>query len=787
MQPTDYPHLNNGTNRSPASLNNNNQGITNQESHSSRASTIIPIEPQPLVAMDLLNRSATQPAFKTLYDEYSHLISDVLFNCNLPSILTLRLVSKAFWLASIKNTDTGYNPLLHNAAISFQHDQLHPDINSSIFEKYAFCNNNQMEINVTITLAELLNPSSTLQSLPEDRLKLTLRLTNGNQLNQAQTLFLNQPNTKFINKIKTLDLTPLYLKNNATNSINLLFIAISQNLAFFSSFTRLLIGKIDGIILQPSKAFNNITNLTINTVNTRCVLNLPDSFNNLKNFTLGCVEDHSTFTLPNSACNLTKLHIGKIGLACILKFPPLLNSLTDFSIGTLWKGSVTIDLPLSLDNLINLSIGCVEDNTVFNLPGAISLTTLSIEKIKGNANFSLLDLSDSLKTLQNLTIKCVENGATLTLPKSIENLTTLHIGKIEPKSTVTLPALLDKLTNFFIGSTWDSSAMINLPASLGNLVNLSIDCIEDNTVLNLPIANNVAKLTIKKIGRNATLKLDSLENLDSLTILTINTGCHLQLPALKNISILCIEKQAVLNLPPLDNCTSFSIHKMEEDAAMSCITLNSLKSLFIGDLDLDSKLNLPARLDNLETLHIENLKRSCRVWAVQMEACLREQFIPTFNLPDSLPNLTTLTIGDIIFCGFFKKQRIRYCVSLKLPHALDNLKKLSIGKMPSQCNITWPRSLNNLTDLTLNGCHTSISLVKQFSVRTVFCDPEKYEDDIEDDDAPSTPDQRAAMFNACNQRILDTINERLLNVIVDADHPDDVAKNKGESDNCSLQ
>lgn len=417
---------------------------------------------------------------------------------------------------------------------------------------------------------------------------------------------------------------------------------------------------------------------------------------------------------------------------------------------------------------------------MLNLPSAHNIITVSIEKIKSHAVFSLLDTSDSLQNLQNLTIKSVETGATLNLPNSIENLTTLHIGKMEPKSTVKFPPLLDKLTNFFIGSTWDSSAIINLPASLGNLVNLSIECVDDNTVFNLPIADNVANLTIKKIGRNATLKLESLKNLDSLTILTINTACNLQIPPLKNLSILCIEKQAVLNLPPLDSCTSFSIHKMEEDAALNCVTLNSLKTLFIGELDMDSKLNLPATLNSLETLTVENLIQFCNIWPVQMEAKYREGLIPYFNLPDSLPNLTTLSIGDITRRGMLKDSETNY-TRLKLPHQLDNLRKLSIGKIPYNCDITWPRSLNNLTDLTFNGCHTNLTLVKQFSIKTVFCDPKKYEDEI----GSLTPDERAVMFENCNQSILNSINNLLLN-ITKPDVPYDAAKTT-DSGNCCLQ
>ncbi len=797
MQPTDYPQTIIPPIKS-VPLPDNTQDITNKGSHSPRA--LKAVSQEPFLSQDLFTRETVHPIFSQLYIRQIDLLSNILFNSDLELILRLRLVSKACWLASIKNIDTGCNALTDKAAISFQYSQLHPAIPPSIQEKYSFTTNNKTEIKVFITITDLLNPSSTLNSLSEDKLKLVLRIVSRTELNQIQHLFANQPGTKFINKIKELDFKLLEIKNTLSVPINLLFNTIAQNLKFFSSLTSLSIGNIEDIALNPSDSLNILTNLTIWSVKARYTFNLPDSFNDLKNFTIGCVENGATLTLPNSAKNLAKLSIGKIENNGTFTLPVALVNLRDFSIGSTWSSTATVNLPASLDNLMNLSVECVEDNTILNLPKADNVTNLSIKEVKNGAT---LNLSNSLKNLKDFTILTINGGCNLILP-ALTNFSILCIKKqlnlpdsswtsifteTKKKAVINFLDTLHGPKNLFIGEI--DKVQLVLPDKFDSLETLTMGNLKCKYIKFPEVLDKLKSLIIGNIFckyRDLFLP-NSLDSLETLTIGNVDLNYRgIELPKV-------LDKLKSLIIGNIS-----SAHAHVDDVPLTLPnSLNSLETLTIGNVTYRINIKLPDALDNLRTLIIGNI--SCR----------------HFKLPDSLDSLETLAIGDIYFDGIidrsgsfspwackmeFKLPRIlnklksltigdlttSQCNGVViLPDVLDNLTKLSLGNICEDSTIKWPRSLSNIIDLTLGGCHTNMKTVKQFSVQTVSYDPSQYQDKWYLSLMEGPQEQaKVKALNANNQRILQSINE-LINVVVSADHPAKAANPANSSEDCCLQ
>ncbi len=894
------------------------QDITNQGSHSPRALKAVSPELQPSLTQNLWIREAVQPLFYQLHIRYIDIISNILFNSDLELILRLRLVSKACWFASIKNIDIGCNPLTDKAAISFQHSQLHPSTNQTIKEKYSFATDNKTEIKVFITIADLLNPSSTLNSFSEDKLKLVLQIASHAELNQTQQLFENQPGTKFINKIKELDFKLLDIKNNLSAPINLLFNTITQNLKFFSSFTSLSIGNIEAIAFNPSDSLNNLTNLTIWSVTAPCTLNLPDSFNNLKNFTIGCVEKGAMLMLPNSAKNLIKLHIGKIEANGTFTLPAALDNLTDFSIGSTWSSTATVNLPASLDNLINLSIECVEDNTILNLPNADNVTNLSIKEVKSN---STLNLSNSLKNLRDFTILTISTDCNLNLPAltnfsilcfekpvqpdsdwtsiftetktkafnfsvaltgptknlfiddidhiqlilpdEFNSLETLTIGNISLSSSQCFgsPKTLDKLKSLVIGNIDISfKGRFWLPDSLASLEILNIGNVSLSSthyLLGFPkTLNKLKSLVIGNIDVSSDGHFwlpDSLDSLERLTIGNVNfKGDGFKLPkALNKLKSLLIgdifystrgdyKSISFILSNSLNSLETLSIGNINLTFGRIQLpqALDKLKSLIIGNIFDNKQSNckyasfiLPNSLNSLETLTIGNVHHgySCIILPQALDKLksliIGDVYANSFVLPDSLDSLETLTLGNIDFeedhynglhgpyvrefkfpktlnklksliIGDIRGLRImdeiqpkilpRLYRDIILPEVLDNLTKLSLGYISESCKVKWPHSLSNLIDLTLNGCHANLKIVKQFSVQTVSYDPSQYQDEGFFSQKGSREKARINAINSYNQRILQPINE-LINVVATANHPAKAADLDKSSENCFLQ
>lgn len=609
------------------------------------------------------------------------------------------MVSKTCWLASTTNTNYGGNPLSEKVTISFQHSQLHPARDHSMQEKYIFAYNNNIDIDISISTSDLLNLSSTLSSIPQNRLRIILKIRNLAELNQLQTLFSNQPNIKFVDKIKELDFKEFDLNNNFEATINAFFSTISNKLNLFSSLTNIAIGKITDITLNPSQLLDNLINLSIHYI-----------------------EDSGTLNLPDSMKSLATLRIEKFGDGCTINFPASLNNLTHLTI----RGNLTAS-PLQLPDLLNDFIAAVTNSkTTFTLPSSLpSLSTLILSDI---GSYVTLIFPNVITSLTNLSLKNIASSNTLNLPRFFDNLTSLSLNGYQvnllPISFTNFTSLKidhifendpsgvlpNKLFSFYIKKTF--YATTNLSA-FSNLKNLTIGNIGKELVLNLPLLN---KLLIEHISDSILSIPVSLINLTDFEIGNASTGVRLNLPNslvnLKNLSIKSITSEP----------TKFS-RRFTIDASH-----NRLINLSIGKISDGVTLQLPETLHHLTNLSLGTIGKDFLILSPGLPK-LTKLFIgeierhSEFKVPNC-PNLSNLSIKTI---GHYAKFTLRYTLdnllslsigyinkftTTNLDNSLKNLKNLDIGYVGRDSTFTLPDTLDNLTNLTIGviGDNTTVKL-----------------------------------------------------------------------------
>lgn len=388
-----------GENKRTPSLPNNTQDIVKQDSNFSRASK----------AIEQYNLSI-EKAPKTFFSQCDlPILSQILFDCDLGSILALRLVSKGFYFASTQKANCLCCALADKAAISFRYQDmynLNRSMDRSIQEKFNFAKEN-----TEICIISSMNYLLCLSSMLNFRLGVILNIENLRELNRLQLLLEKQPETKIIGKIKGLNCERLEVNASTDVPINEF---LTKNLIFLPGLTTLLIANIRS---------------NINFI-------LPDSLHNLSHFTIsGTIFPGAAFTIPNSLNHLNTLTIGNISQA-------------------------TLRLPASLESLTVLTIGNIDSGSTFALPNTLnSLTTLTIGNIGKGICLKLLG---SLNNLKTLIVGNIPEKAILELPDSLDNLTTLQLGNIALGASLKLPTSFKSLENFTVGIIDDDSIYLQV-------------------------------------------------------------------------------------------------------------------------------------------------------------------------------------------------------------------------------------------------------------------------------------------------------------------------------------
>jgi len=564
------------------------QDITRQDSGSPRAK-IHSIGSRPPVAEPFFCREAFQPVVSKLQRHHTDLLSIILSNCDLPTILRLRLVSKVFWLASVRNADVG-SPLSDKISISFSPFQVYPPIKKRVNEKYNF--------------------ASALNSVPENKLKLVVKIADVDDLHQLWMLlsqldaqFTSKNSKNLLQEIKELNFNRLKINKDSRRLFEKCLNTISNNEKSLPNLESLHIGDIEHNIKIKFPKLCNLKELHITGIEPcvnlnldaceelesvhingpyradgKITLKLAKKLDKLKTLSINSIGN-SKIILPENMKNLTSLNIDRIAEGNQLIFPNIDNlrylrySDTKFtfvsSFSTYQKLNAISDNERLLTNFLERPwVRDLDDNIAIKFPKLHNLKKLDIKIEKGVSldlesceeleSFSLkmsgnntLKLAKSLDKLKTLTINGIENSKII-LPENIKNLTSLAVGDIAEGNQLIFPNI-DNLKDLTYSDADDVSRVIFV-SSLSTVQNLTIkkvDCTVDNLFKTALVVSGVAPSFQKKPNFGF---LRNFPNLHLLSIGKIDEYTILELPKinytdLKEFSIGSIEEGVTLKIP----------------------------------------------------------------------------------------------------------------------------------------------------------------------------------------------------------------------------------------------
>ncbi len=303
-------------------------------------------------------------------------------------------------------------------------------------------------IYLDISVDDLLSPSSELNAMSKEKLNLILKVNDIHEIDQLQSLLLQQIDTSFIKRIYGLDFGKIKFNDKTAKGFNLSLNCLAENLNILSNFQSLVIGNIKkGANLMLPEFLNTITTLSIRDIFDD-VFKLPDSFHNLTKLDIGYIDNKTQIHLPYNMPQLAELSIKHIGNNSLNIFPKLLPKLEKLALEYIYDSEGFNLLTKALDNVQTLFIKYIDNGCSVNL-------------------------SNSLKDLKNLSIENIDNGSTLKIEDILENLTTLSIGCIDHNSSFHLKSALPNLTDLSIEHI-DNDSKISLPESLPSLQKLAI-------------------------------------------------------------------------------------------------------------------------------------------------------------------------------------------------------------------------------------------------------------------------------------------------------------------------
>ena len=230
---------------------------------------------------DLYRHDFSKPLLNRLCMCVPEFLLELLRQSDLQTILIFRSISMEFkYFASTTNKCYSYNPLVDKTTISFQYNQLHPDFNHpSVKEKWDFVTENEEEKMESQIIASPLDNLLKLKMtfIAKNNLKVVFEIGSNDELNQLQIFFSKQANSEFLNKLKKLDFSELFIDVNNINAFNAILATMSQSLDLLPSLTTLAIGEVCPTV----------------------TLQMPSSLENSKKIIYKLTDESSMFTLEN--------------------------------------------------------------------------------------------------------------------------------------------------------------------------------------------------------------------------------------------------------------------------------------------------------------------------------------------------------------------------------------------------------------------------------------------------------------------------------------------------------
>ncbi len=264
---------------------------------------------------------------------------------------------------------------------------------------------------------------------------------NINQIRDLQRILEAKPNTKQFDKIKELNFKNIKINDETSVVINSLLKSIFEN---------------------QKPEFSPLC-ITFGDVDSDVAFDLPDVFSNLEQLHVGNLLLNATLKLPDSLCRLKKLSFGNIYREAKIEFPSSLNDLLDLSIGTMMNSSTFIELPNSLTNLRNLTLGDFYPNTHVDLP-------------------------NTLLNLDNLTIGDMAYNIEINIPTTHHKFRALTLGNVGNDITFTFPKFLKEFLEITFKENIGGEIFFNLPSSLSppklNNIDLNLTLLSSNETFN---------------------------------------------------------------------------------------------------------------------------------------------------------------------------------------------------------------------------------------------------------------------------------------------------------------
>ncbi len=307
-------------------------------------------------------KNTAESLFKREVEDLTKLISRILVNCNLKSILLLRLVSKGFYHLASSSFSLGIpSPLVNKAIIAFQFEELYtkfyPPMYPSMPEKLNFAQNNTLKYRLQIGIyipGEFYEMGQLILPFTPSNTK------NIEVLDFNEFSFHQAPITAFFMQMEMdyHDLNSIIFEN--LNTIVLGDVTENSQLALSKSFNQNTTLRIGDIRENKSLCLiggPKLSTLSIGNIekNASLYLILALSFKDLKICTIKEIGDNVTLEFPDALDQLTSFTVGKIGKNSRLKLPKSLNNLISFTLGKI-SYDAQIQLPISVKNLKGFNI-----------------------------------------------------------------------------------------------------------------------------------------------------------------------------------------------------------------------------------------------------------------------------------------------------------------------------------------------------------------------------------------------------------------------------------------------
>lgn len=533
------------------------------------------------------------------------ILINILYNCDLKTILKFRTISNIFYHASNQRINDRLSPLAARFIFNLKYDKLNLFFAQPQSDQCKFIEKHNIKVNLEIDCHHLSPPTEILNLHSKTIEGLILKITRTEEFDSILKL-----NEELFKKIKKIDLQAIKLSPNTCDFIKSFLSSIfARNHCFGTLDFGDIVTNFDFSDCSPIKAlecgwptpsFLNVSNLIFQNISDKINLNLPlELMTSLRNLSINEIQSEAECILSHP-CKLSSLSLGVIHKTAMFRISgSSFDSLEYLSVANLEYLNIMCKYIKTFCNLSDLSIGNISDkNNDFELPIRFpKLSTLTIGNIR-NSNLNLL-FSDSLQNLRCLHLGHICNTTTIgtttiELPKTLKNLKSLAIDHIQAKlDFISLPECIESIS---ISHVWQN-ATLNLSCHSKGLDSLFIGSIGKNVKLIFPPSfDNLKDLSLGVVPNNTQWRLldkMALPKLQNFICGTIRSMSQInlfyknaQLTELINFNFTEIQSYSQVTIEgSYSILETISFEKLGDRARLQLVgTFHKVKTIFFGDV-----------------------------------------------------------------------------------------------------------------------------------------------------------------------------------------------------------